>query len=136
MADQYPIQQDLTSCGVYCLKYFDRFLHKEDTAQTINVSEVRLKIGNAIIQALHPKSGNLTCYLCLGEPINMRKCRHCQRTFHKTCITKRMCSLCPLISKGSTESKKGRNVRTNKRKLKEVQSNQLSEQEKGSSTIT
>ncbi|CAG2198923.1 unnamed protein product [Mytilus edulis] len=69
----YPLQNDFSSCGVYCLKFLDRYLSKTDTSLELNVQAERFTIGSEIVQAVQTKGAIMTCFLCAKEPTNMKK---------------------------------------------------------------
>ncbi|XP_052067358.1 uncharacterized protein LOC127706739 [Mytilus californianus] len=143
----YPLQNDFSSCGVYCLKFLDRYLSKTDTSLELNVQAERFTIGSEIVQAVQTKGAVMTCFLCAKEPTNMRACSCCKRNFHKKCMTPGLCSLCSIFPPESfRQSKKDKkeeeqessenvdqseNVRNLKRVKKEEQKSTENEDESG-----
>ncbi|XP_052075463.1 uncharacterized protein LOC127712907 [Mytilus californianus] len=101
----YPLQNDFSSCGVYCLKFLDRYLSKTDTSLELNVQAERFTIGSEIVQAVQTKGAVMTCFLCAKEPTNMRACSCCKRNFHKKCMTPGLCSLCSIFPPGECNRK-------------------------------
>eukprot|EP00105_Crassostrea_gigas_P037159 XP_019921307.1 PREDICTED: uncharacterized protein LOC105324901 [Crassostrea gigas] len=83
-----PIQQDLTSCGIFCLKYLERYIRNTDTTAPLQVEDERLNIGVEIIQALQPLPKS--CHQCHKGPFYMRRCNFCLRSG--------VCNLCSCAS--------------------------------------
>ncbi|XP_071139297.1 sentrin-specific protease-like [Mytilus edulis] len=101
MARNYPIQQDGTSCGVFCLKFIERHLLQEDTNIPVNVNSERVDIGKNLILSLQPKPF-LSCYVCIQIPFNLRRCCKCMRTFHKDCKIQVTCTVCCHLNTSKT----------------------------------
>ncbi|CAC5382513.1 unnamed protein product [Mytilus coruscus] len=101
VASDYPIQDDGTSCGVFCLKFIERHLLREDTNSLVNVNSERVDIGKCLILSLQPKPF-LSCYVCIHTPFNMRRCCKCMRTFHKDCKIPVTCTVCCHLNTSKT----------------------------------
>lgn len=93
---EVPMQQDSTSCGIFCLKYLERYIRNTDTTAPLQVEDERRNIGVEIIQALQPIPKS--CHQCHKGPFNMRRCNFCLRSFHRKCLSSGMCNLCSCAS--------------------------------------